>query len=71
MIYPGPCEEVRGINMLFYIGFGFQLIGFSTVGLCLFAGMTKGEYGKFELIQLVAGSLIFYLGNFLKGRTNS
>ncbi|MDC1175715.1 hypothetical protein OAT67_09970 [Bacteriovoracaceae bacterium] len=57
--------------MLFYIGFGLQLIGFSSVGLCLFAGMSKGDYGQLELIQLVGGSLVFYLGNFLKGKARS
>ncbi len=54
--------------MLFYIGLGMQLVGFASVGLCLFAGMTKGDYGQLELIQLVGGSLIFYLGAFVKGK---
>lgn len=54
--------------MFFYIGFGLQLIGFTTVGLCLFAGMSKGQYGQLEFLQLVGGSLIFYLGQFVKGR---
>ena len=31
-------------------------------------GMAKGDYGKLELIQLIGGSLIFYLGTFIKGR---
>ena len=52
--------------MLFYIGLGMQLIGFASVGLCLFAGLSKGDYGQLELVQLVGGSLIFYLGAFVK-----
>ncbi len=54
--------------MLFYIGLGMQLIGFASVGLCLFAGLSKGDYGQLELIQLVGGSLIFYLGAFVKNK---
>ncbi len=57
--------------MFFYIGLGLQLIGFASVGLCLFAGMSKGDYGQLELIQLVGGSLIFYLGAYIKGRGQS
>lgn len=45
-----------------------QLVGLASVGLCLFAGMSKGDYGKLELIELVAGSLIFYLGAFVKNK---
>lgn len=52
--------------MLFYIGFGLQLIGFASVGLCLFAGLNKGDYGQLELIQLVGGALLFYSGHFIK-----
>lgn len=55
--------------MLFYIGLGLQLIGFASVGLCLFAGMAKGDYGQLELVQLVGGSLVFYFGQFVKTRT--
>lgn len=54
--------------MLFYIGLGMQLIGFASVGLCLFAGLSKGDYGQLELVQLVGGSLIFYLGAFVKAK---
>lgn len=54
--------------MFFYIGLGMQLIGFASVGLCLFAGMTKGDYGQLELIQLVGGSLLFYVGTFFKNK---
>lgn len=54
--------------MLFYIGLGMQLIGFASVGLCLFAGLSKGDYGQLELIQLVGGSLLFYLGSFVKNK---
>ena len=55
--------------MIFYIGLGLQLIGFASVGLCLFAGLAKGDYGQFELVQLVGGSFVFYLGTFFKNRT--
>lgn len=54
--------------MLFYIGLGMQLIGFASVGLCLFAGLAKGDYGQLELIQLVGGSLLFYIGTFFKNK---
>jgi hypothetical protein len=54
--------------MLFYLGLGMQLTGFSSVGLCLFAGLTKGDYGRLELIQLIGGSLVFYVGTFLKNK---
>lgn len=54
--------------MFFYVGLGMQLVGFASVGLCLFAGLTKGDYGKLELIQLIGGSLMFYVGTFVKGR---
>ena len=30
--------------------------------------MAKGDYGKLELIQLIGGSLMFYIGTFVKGR---
>ncbi len=52
--------------MLFYIGFGMQLMGFSSVGLCLFAGLQKGDYGQIELLQLMGGALLFYMGHFVK-----
>lgn len=58
--------EFKGENMLFYIGFGLQLIGFASVGLCLFSGLNKGDYGQLELIQLVGGALLFYGGHFVK-----
>jgi hypothetical protein len=52
----------------FYIGLGLQLIGFTAVGLCLFAGLSKGDYGQLELVELVGGSLLFYLGHFIRGK---
>ena len=54
--------------VLFYTGCGLQLMGFVLVGLCLFSGISKGDYGRLELIQFVGGSLIFYLGVFLRKR---
>lgn len=54
--------------MLFYTGLGMQLMGMASVGLCFFAGVTKGDYGQFELIELIGGAFIFYVGTFLKGK---
>lgn len=54
--------------MFFYLGLGMQLIGFASVGLCLFAGLRNGDYGRLELIQLIGGSLIFYVGTFVKSK---
>lgn len=54
--------------MLFYVGLGMQLAGFSAVGLCLFSGLTHGDYGRLELIQFVGGAFVFYLGTFFKKR---
>ena len=54
--------------MSFYFGLGLQLVGFTSVGLCLFSGMTKGDYGQLELIQLVGGSAIFYFGTYFKSK---
>lgn len=55
--------------MQFYIGLGMQLIGFASVGICLFAGMTKGDYGQLELIQLIGGSALFYIGTGIKAKS--
>lgn len=57
--------------MLFYIGFALQLMGFASVGLCLFAGLQAGDYGRIELAQFVGGSFIFYLGHFLRGKAKN
>jgi hypothetical protein len=54
--------------MLFYIGLGLQLVGFASVGLCLFSGIEKGNYGQLEFLQLVGGSLVFYVGTYIKGK---
>jgi hypothetical protein len=54
--------------MIFYMGLGLQLIGFASVGLCLFSGMNKGNYGQLEFLQLVGGSLVFYLGQFVRSK---
>ena len=54
--------------MPFYIGLGMQLVGFASITLCLFAGLSKGDYGKLELIQLIGGSMVFYIGTFVKGK---
>jgi len=52
--------------MLFYLGLGLQLIGFTSVGLCLFSGLDKGDYGQLELIQLFSGAILFYAGQIVK-----
>lgn len=56
---------------LFYVGFGMQLFGMAAVGLCLFSGIKNGDYGRIELAQLLIGSFVFYVGNYLKGRSAS
>lgn len=52
--------------MKFWIGLALQLVGFATVGLCLFAGLTKGDYGHLELAQFLGGSAVFYIGSAVK-----
>jgi hypothetical protein len=48
-----------------------QLFGLTAVGLCFISGIRQGDYGRLELLQLVVGSLVFYVGNYLKGRSAS
>ena len=62
---------IKEMKMSFYFGLALQLIGFASVGLCLFAGLTKGDYGHLELVQFLGGSAIFYIGSAIKGRTAS
>ena len=50
----------------FYTGFAMQLMGFASVGLCLYTGMQKGDYGKVELAQFMIGMFLFYAGHFLR-----
>ena len=57
--------------MAFYIGLGMQLIGLTTVAICFFSGISKGDYGQLELIQLVGGSAIFYLGHGVKAQSSN
>ena len=57
------------MKTLFYLGLGMQLFGLTAVGLCFFSGIKNGDYGHLELAQLVLGSLVFYVGNYLKGRS--
>lgn len=56
--------------MAFYIGLGMQLVGLATVGICFVSGITKGDYGQIELVQLVGGSAIFYLGQGVKSKSS-
>ena len=55
-------------STLLAIAYGLQLIGFVTVGLCLATGLIQGDYGQLELVQLIAGSALFYLGSYLRGK---
>lgn len=55
----------------FYIGLGMQIFGLTAVGLCFISGIRNGDYGQFELAQLVLGSFVFYAGNYLKGRASN
>jgi hypothetical protein len=52
----------------FYLGFGMQLFGLATVGLCLWKGLNMGDYGRIELTQFILGSGVFYFGHFIKAR---
>lgn len=67
-----PAAFARTVLMkgLFYVAVGMQLFGMAAVGLCLFAGIRDGDYGRIELAQLVIGSFIFYVGNYLKGKSS-
>lgn len=56
---------------MFYIGLGMQLFGLTAVGLCFISGILQGDYGRLELLQLVVGSFVFYIGNYLKGRSQN
>jgi hypothetical protein len=56
---------------LFYLGLGMQLFGLTAVGLCFISGIRNGDYGQLELLQLVGGSLVFYIGNYIKGRSQN
>ena len=53
--------------MSFYIGLGLQFVGFASVGLCLVGGIAAGDYGRPELVQFIAGMLLFYGGVLIKG----
>jgi hypothetical protein len=56
---------------LFYVGLGMQLFGLTAVGLCFISGIRMGDYGRLELLQLVVGSFVFYIGHYLKGRSSN
>jgi hypothetical protein len=57
------------MKTLFYVGLGMQLFGLTAVGLCIVSGLRNGDYGQLELIQFVGGAFVFYVGNYLKGRS--
>jgi hypothetical protein len=57
--------------MGFYLGIVLQLFGFFLVGLCLFSGISEGDYGKLELVQFLGGSAIFYFGVLIKKRAHT
>jgi hypothetical protein len=54
---------------LFYLGLGMQIFGLTAVGLCFLSGIHQGDYSHFELAQLVIGSFVFYVGNYVKARS--
>ena len=57
------------MSIVFYIGLAMQLFGITSVGLCLFSGINIGDYGRIELAQFILGTFIFYVGSYLKGKT--
>ncbi|MBL7664188.1 MAG: hypothetical protein JNM93_03565 [Bacteriovoracaceae bacterium] len=57
-------------SFLFYLGLSMQLFGFAAVGLCLFAGLQTGDYGRIELAQFILGIFLFYTGTYFKNRTS-
>lgn len=57
------------MKSLFYVALGMQLFGLTAVGLCFISGIREGDYGRLELAQLCLGSLVFYVGSFLKTRS--
>jgi hypothetical protein len=57
------------MKSLFYVALGMQLFGLTAVGLCFISGIREGDYGRLELVQLCLGSLVFYVGSFLKARS--
>ncbi len=59
------------MKALFYIGLGMQIFGLTAVGLCFISGIQNGDYGRLELLQLVIGSFVFYIGNYFKGRASN
>lgn len=52
--------------MVFYLFTFLQLVGFSFVGLCLFQGITSGDYDKYQLAQFLIGMVLFYVGHYFK-----
>ena len=67
-IYPHPNARTVDMKVMFYVSLGMQLFGMAAVGLCLFAGLKNGDYGRLELAQLIIGSFVFYAGTYLKGK---
>lgn len=53
---------------LYYFIMLVQLSALVVVGLCLFSGLTKGDYGKIELAQFLLGGFVFYAGQILKAK---
>ena len=58
--------DVKGSVMFFYFFTFLQLVGFAFVGLCLFKGMVSGDYDKYQLMQFVSGTALFYVGHYFK-----
>jgi len=53
---------------MFYFGVFLQLLGMAFVSVCLFTGISQGDYGKLELLQFFWGSVLFYSGHFVRKR---
>ena len=56
---------------IYYCALGMQLFGITAVGLCLFSGLHKGDYGRLELVQFVGGSFLFYVAQYIKRVSSS
>jgi len=56
---------------LFSLAIYLQIAGFLSVTWCLYSGLSKGDYGRLELIAFVGGALFFYVGNGMKKSSQS
>lgn len=54
--------------MKYYFGLALQLIGFTAVTICLYIGLTTGDYGQLELIEFLGGAGVFYIGTAIRSK---